>query len=65
MRPCIQSAVPSIGKMSGNRSPWPVARPIASARSACAPGRLEAIEVHLGGREVHERVQAPGELLVG
>ena len=43
-RPCNHSAVPSIGKINGKSSPWPVARPMASARSACRSGSLEAVE---------------------
>ena len=34
IRPCIQSDVPSMIAISGKSSPWRVARPIASARSA-------------------------------
>ena len=55
---------PSIGTISGKRSPCPVARPIAQ----CAPGvtarPLEPVEVPLRGGEVDERVEAPGKLVV-
>ena len=50
--------------MSGNSWPWPVARPIASARSAWALAFVEAVEVELGARQMHRGVQTPRELVV-
>ena len=50
--------------MSGKRSPFPVARPIRSARSACGPAAVKLVEVELGRREMRKRVEPSAELVV-
>ena len=64
IRPCTHSAVPSIGKISGKRSPCPVARPIASAARSWRPEASKRSRYISEVVEVDERVEAAGELVV-
>ena len=64
-RPCTQSDVPSM--MADQREEVALAGRASDRERTLGvtAGLDEAVEVHLGGRQVDERVEAAGQLLVG
>ena len=65
MRPCIHSAVPEHRVDEREEIALPGGAADVQRPLGVAARRLEVVEVHLRGRQVHERVEAPGQLVVG